>query len=83
MTYPITPNLTVYFTDGATFGYGNFVLDDFKNGVLGTSTLANSATGDLVVDVSTNFKQAKPPLELLILTEIGTQPIPLPLIMAI
>ena len=51
-SYPIQPQLTVYFTDGATFGYGNFVLDDPKNGVLGTSTLANSATGDRVVDVS-------------------------------
>ena len=50
--YPIQPQLTVYFTDGATFGYGNFVLDDPKNGILGTSTLANSATGDRVVDVS-------------------------------
>ena len=50
--YPIQPQLTVYFTDGATFGYGNFVLDDPKNGVLGTSTLANSSTGDRVVDVS-------------------------------
>ena len=58
MTYPITPNLTVYFTDGATFGYGNFVLDDPKNGVLGTSTLANSATGDLVVDVSSQTVKA-------------------------
>lgn len=50
--YPIQPQLTVYFNNGATFGYGNFVLDDPKNGILGTSTLANSATGDLVVDVS-------------------------------
>ena len=58
MSYPITPNLTVYFTDGATFGYGNFVLDDPFNGVLGTSTLANSATGDLVVDVSSQTVKA-------------------------
>ena len=50
--YPITPNLVVYFNDGATFGYGNFVLDDTKQGILGTNTLASSATGDIVVDVS-------------------------------
>ena len=52
MTYPITPNLTIYFNNGATFDYGNFVLDDLIYGKLGTGTLASSTTGDLVVDVS-------------------------------
>lgn len=58
MSYPITPNLTVYFDDGATFGYGNFVLDDPNNGILGTSKLAKPSTGDLVVDVSSQCVKA-------------------------
>ncbi len=58
MTYPITPNLTVYFTNGATFDYGNFVLDDDIYGKLGTGTLASSASGDLVVDVSSQCVKA-------------------------
>jgi len=56
--YPITPNLTIYFTDGATFGYGNFVIGDPVNGKLGTGTLAASSAGDLVVDVSDRTLQA-------------------------
>ena len=52
MTYPIKPNLTIYFNTGATFAYGNFILDDPTEGVLGTGTLAASSEGDLVVDVS-------------------------------
>lgn len=58
MTYPITPNLTIYFNNGATFDYGNFVLDDTIYGKLGTGTLASSATGDLVVDVSSQTIKA-------------------------
>ena len=56
--YPITPNLVVYFNDGATFGYGNFVLDDTKQGILGTNTIASSSTGDIVVDVSSQCVKA-------------------------
>ena len=58
MTYPITPNLVVYFTDGPTFGYGNFIIGDPKNGILGTSTLASSSTGDRIVDVSSQTIKA-------------------------
>ena len=58
MTYPITPNLVVYFTDGPTFGYGNFIIGDPKNGILGTSTLASSSTGDRIVDVSSQTVKA-------------------------
>lgn len=56
--YPITPNLVVYFTDGATFGYGNFIIGDAKNGILGTGTLASSSTGDRIVDVSSQCVKA-------------------------
>ena len=55
--YPITPNLVVYFNDGATFGYP-FVLDDPKAGILGTAVLASSTTGNLVVDVSSQCTKA-------------------------
>lgn len=58
MSYPITPNLTVYFNDGATFGYGDFVIGDPEHGILGTSTLASSSAGDLVVDVSSQTIKA-------------------------
>lgn len=57
--YPITTSLVVYFNDGATFGYGNFTLGDSKNGVLNTSKLASTPTGDLVVDVSDQCTSAK------------------------
>lgn len=49
--YPISPNLTIYFTDGATFGYP-FVLDDPRHGIIGTDTLAAATGSSLVVDVS-------------------------------
>ena len=55
--YPITPNLVVYFNEGATFGYP-FVLDDPKTGILDTSVLASSTTGNLVVDVSSQCTKA-------------------------
>lgn len=58
MTYPITPNLTIYFNNGATFDYGNFVLDDTKYGKLDFGTLASTSTGDLVVDVSSQAIKA-------------------------
>lgn len=51
MTYPITPNLTVYFTDGATFGYP-FIIGDETYGVIGTGTLGSDSNNNLVVDVS-------------------------------
>lgn len=56
--YPITPNLVVYFTDGATFGYGNFIIGDTKNGIIGTNTMASSSTGDRIVDVSSQCVKA-------------------------
>ena len=49
--YPITPNLTVYFTEGATFG-------DPKNGIIGTSTLGSDTNNNLVVDVSSQCVRA-------------------------
>lgn len=49
--YPITPSLTIYFTDGATFGYP-FTLDSIDNGILDKNTLASSTGSSLVVDVS-------------------------------
>lgn len=56
--YPISPNLIVYFTDGATFGYGNFIIGDSKNGIIGTNTMASSSTGDRIVDVSSQCVKA-------------------------
>ena len=56
--YPITPSLIVYFTDGATFGYGNFIIGDPKNGIIGTNTMASSSTGDRIVDVSSQCVKA-------------------------
>lgn len=50
MTYPIKPNLTIYFNEGATFGFP-FILDDPKNGIIGTNTLASDIS-NLIVDVS-------------------------------
>lgn len=51
MSYPITPNLTVYFTDGATFGYP-FTIGDPQFGVIGVSTLGSDTNDNLIVDVS-------------------------------
>lgn len=50
-SYPISPELTVYFNDGATFGYP-FVLDDPLAGKIGTAVLASTTTGNLVVNVT-------------------------------
>jgi hypothetical protein len=51
MTYPITPNLTVYFTEGATFGFP-FVIGDSEYGIIGVNTLGGDTNNNLVVDVS-------------------------------
>ena len=56
--YPITTSLVVYFNDGATFGYGNFIIGDANNGKIGVNTLASSSTGDLIVDVSSQCTKA-------------------------
>ena len=56
--YPITPNLVVYFTDGATFGYP-FTIGDPANGILGKNTLASSSASSLIVDVSSQTVSAK------------------------
>lgn len=57
MSYPITPNLTVYFTDGATFGYP-FIIGDDTYGKLGTGTLGSESNNNLVVDVSSQCVKA-------------------------
>lgn len=49
--YPITPNLTIYFTDGASFGYP-FIIGDPVNGKIGVNTLGSGGNDNLVVDVS-------------------------------
>lgn len=48
--YPIQPNLVVYFTDGATFGYP--ITLDSPTATLGSATLASDAAGNLVADVT-------------------------------
>lgn len=55
--YPITTNLVVYFTDGATFGYP-FTIGDPANGILGKNTLASSGSSSLIVDVSNQCVKA-------------------------
>lgn len=50
--YPIDIGLVVYFNDGATFGFGNFIIGDSINGKIGVGTLASATTGGLIVDVS-------------------------------
>jgi hypothetical protein len=57
MTYPITPNLTIYFTDGATFGYP-FIIGDPAKGKIGVNTLGGSSNDTLVVDVSSQTVSA-------------------------
>lgn len=57
MTYPITPNLTVYFTDGATFGYP-FIIGDSSYGKIGVGTLGSDSNNNLVVDVSSQTVKA-------------------------
>lgn len=56
--YPITPNLTIYFTEGATFGYP-FTIGDPVNGVIGVSTLGSGSNDNLVVDVSSQAIRAQ------------------------
>ena len=55
--YPITPNLTIYFTDGATFGYP-LILDDPINGKIGINSLGTGSPS-LIVDVSTQTTSAQ------------------------
>ena len=57
MSYPITPNLTVYFTDGATFGYP-FIIGDATYGKIGVGTLGSDTNNNLVVDVSSQTVKA-------------------------
>lgn len=49
--YPITPNLTIFFTDGATFGYP-FIIGDIEHGIIGVNTLGSNSSDTLIVDVS-------------------------------
>lgn len=49
MGYPIQPQVTIDFSNGASFGYP-FIIGDPKNGVIGVNTLADAAS--LIVDVS-------------------------------
>lgn len=56
--YPITPNLTIYFTEGATFGFP-FIIGDSKYGKLGTGTLGSGSNDNLVVDVSNQAIRAQ------------------------
>lgn len=51
MTYPITVNTVIDFSSGATFGIP-FTIGDAVNGVLGVSTLGDTSSGTLTVDVS-------------------------------
>lgn len=51
MSYPVTVNTVVDFSNGATFGIP-FTIGDPVNGILGTGTLGDATSGILTVDVS-------------------------------
>lgn len=51
MSYPITVQTVIDFSNGATFGIP-FTIGDPVNGVLGVSTLGDTSSGTLTVDVS-------------------------------
>ena len=51
MTYPITVNTVIDFSNGATFGVP-FTIGDPANGILGVSVLGDTSSGTLTVDVS-------------------------------
>ena len=55
--YPITPNLVVYFTDGATFGYP-FTIGSDANGIIGKNTFGSGSSSSLIVDVSSQCVKA-------------------------
>lgn len=55
MTYPITPIVTIDFSNGATFGY-SLIMDDPKHGIIGTNVLADNAS--YVVDFSSQTTKA-------------------------
>ena len=57
MGYPVTPVVTIDFSNGATFGYP-FIFDDPKNGIIGVNTLATDSTKPLIVDVSSQTVKA-------------------------
>jgi hypothetical protein len=51
MSYPITLNVTVDFSNGATFGYP-FTIGDPASGILGVNILGDPSSSALVVNVS-------------------------------
>ena len=58
MSYPITVNTVVDFSNGATFGIP-FTIGDPVNGILGTGTLGDATSGILTVDVSNQVGRIK------------------------
>lgn len=51
MTYPVQVGVTFDFSNGAQFGYP-FILDDPKNGVIGTGTLGSTNDISQIIDIS-------------------------------
>jgi hypothetical protein len=51
MSYPMTVNAVIDFSNGATFGVP-FTIGDPVNGIIGVSTLGDTSSGTLTVDVS-------------------------------
>lgn len=56
MTYPITPVVTIDFSNGATFGYG-FIIGDPVYGIIGQNLLADTASD--IVDVSNQVSKIR------------------------
>lgn len=54
MSYPITPVVTIDFSNGATFGY-SFIIGDPAYGIIGQNVLADQAS--YVVDVSSQVNR--------------------------
>jgi len=57
MALPAQIAVSFDYSNGATFGYGGFVIGDPKYGILGTNTLGDSSLPEPVIDLTSNVYQ--------------------------
>ena len=57
MALPAQIAVSFDYSNGATFGYGGFVIGDPKYGILGTNTLGDSSLPEPVIDLTPNVYQ--------------------------
>jgi len=57
MALPAQIAVSFDYSNGATFGYGGFVIGDSKYGILGTNTLGDSSLPEPVIDLTPNVYQ--------------------------